>query len=314
MKDLSEYARKPKHFIVHSPATGDSLAKVEEDTLDKYCYLAVPDKEKVYKQFDAYKKLLSHLGAEPIELSSLLSKSQREYMEQLHDPNLMFTRDPVITLPWDSRAFITCRFSLSSRERETTIMAKALVNLGLKSVLSFDHDEFIEGGDVLPVHLGDRRILIIGFGARTNQGAALKLAKRLIPEYVDEIIGLRHDTRVLHLDTGFTAINQQTLLVAQNMFNEGFMINESLQLEWFNPFAYAERLGFSIIYVDKEEAINHEQCNVLPLGDNTFVSFRLPVPIRDELTAKTGMKLFEIDGDELAKAAGGVHCLSRPVY
>src|SRR5688500_9318680 len=111
MLNLSEYEVKPRHLIVHNPAVADSLAMVTPETLEKYYYFSVPNKEVVYKEFDSYVALLSKLGAKPIELGDLLSRSQREYMMHQRDPNMMFTRDPVVTLPWDPSVFIKCRFS-----------------------------------------------------------------------------------------------------------------------------------------------------------------------------------------------------------
>lgn len=314
MNHLSEYEVKPKHIIVHNPSMGDSLASVTSETLQQYNFLSVPNKAEVYREFGEFVKLLRDLGVKPLELSELLSTSQREYVLELRNPNMMFTRDPAVTLPWAPGVFVRCRFSLASRQHEAMIMSKALTNYGLKMVASFDHDEYMEGGDVLPMYFHGRRILIIGFGTRTSQAAALKLAKLLVPEYIDEIIGVRHDPQVLHLDTGFTIINSHTILAAKGMFNQGFTINKTLQLDWLNPIKYMSQLGFKIIYIDKNDAINNERCNVLPLGDKLFASFSMDQETKHALQSQAGIKLHELNGEELAKAAGGSHCLSRPIY
>jgi N-dimethylarginine dimethylaminohydrolase len=98
------------------------------------------------------------------------------------------------------------------------------------------------------------------------------------------------------------------------MFHSGFLIDENRSIHDIDPIARAERLGFKIIRCEKAEAIAHERCNVLPLGDGRYIAFEMPAATRRELEEASGVSITSITGAELAKAAGGVHCLTRPIY
>ena len=186
--------------------------------------------------------------------------------------------------------------------------------LGLTPAFHFTDDEYCEGGDVLPAMDGGKRILLIGFGIRTTKAAALRLALELIPSHCDQIIGLSHDHDLLHLDTGFTVLPNRVILAAAGMFHSGFLIDERRAISSIDPIARAEAMGFKIVRCDKADAILHERCNVLPLGRGRYVAFSMPDALREELELASGVRITCLEGGEIAKAAGGVHCLTRPLY
>ena len=314
MQNLSEYALKPRHILVHNPKTDDELLPVSSDNLATYNFLAAPDPEQLYAQYGMFLDALHGLGMHAIELRDLLSKAQREYFDSIPNPNSMFTRDPVITLPWAQSVFIKSRMRLASRHIEPAIMARALVNFGMEQILTFDGDEYLEGGDVLPVVMQGKRVLIVGIGGRTSEAAVRRLATVLFPEYADVVIGVQHHTDVLHLDTGLSFVDERTILAADDTFLQGFMIDAAGNTRDIEADSYAKQLGFEILRIPRRQAIDSETCNLLPLGDGVFLSFRLSDEIKTALTTQRGIKLHEIDGSELAKTAGGIHCLTRPLY
>jgi N-dimethylarginine dimethylaminohydrolase len=73
-------------------------------------------------------------------------------------------------------------------------------------------------------------------------------------------------------------------------------------------------LGFTIVTCDRDDAFRHERCNLLPLGDRQYVAFSMPSALQSELGEKAGISITCPDRDGIAKAAGGVHCLTRPIY
>jgi N-dimethylarginine dimethylaminohydrolase len=104
------------------------------------------------------------------------------------------------------------------------------------------------------------------------------------------------------------------ILAAAGMFTSGFLIDEDRRLSNINPIAHAEDLGFHIVRCDKADAIAHERCNVFPLGAGCYFAFTMPDDLRAKLEALSGITINCIDGGEIAKATGGVHCLTRPIY
>ncbi len=313
MPDRSEFSTPPRRILLHHPQHGNSLGRLTVKELREHNFFELPDTGALHRQYDA---VAAEIGSH-VEIHYLgdILRGDPEYQaEAASNPNLMFMRDSSITLPWAPGLFIPARLALPARAREPAIVAKALGRLGLTPAVSFTDDEYIEGGDVLPAMDGGKRILLIGFGVRTTKAAALKLALELIPRHVDRIIGLSHDPDLLHLDTGFTILPGRVMFAAAGMFTSGFLIDEERRLSNINPIAHAEELGFTIIRCDKADAIAHERCNMLPLGHGRYFAFHMPDDTRAALERHAGVSISCLHGSEIAKAAGGIHCLTRPVY
>jgi N-dimethylarginine dimethylaminohydrolase len=309
----SEFNTPPLRFVMHHPAHGEAMQQVAAVSLTDINFLAHPKAERLCEEYDGFiAALRQHVPV--MFLGELLRDEQSFVAERNANPNLMFCRDSAITLPWAELHFIPSRLALKSREKESAVMARALDSLGLKPILQFSDDEYLEGGDVLPVMHEGKRILLIGFGNRTTKAAALKIAMKAIPTFVDRVIGLTHDPDLLHLDTGFTVLPNNVMFAASGMFRSGFLIDEERRLHDIDPIERARGMGFQIITCEKEDAIEHERCNMLPLGQNVYLAFDMPDDIRETLQAASGIEIMTVAGRELAKAAGGVHCLTRPIY
>jgi N-dimethylarginine dimethylaminohydrolase len=310
---ISEHSVRPKKILMHSPSHGRALEQVGGKDLKDINFFSVPESSAFRAQYDLFVKKISE-EVEPIFLADVLSDDPDYALEAASNPNLIFMRDSSITIPWAPAAFIPGRFALESRVKESGIAARALERLGLSACVSFEDDEFIEGGDVLPVEHEGTKALILGFGSRTTEAAARKVALTLIPDYFDIVLGLHHDPDLLHLDTGFTVLPKSTILAATGMFSQGFVIGRSHVVREIDPLCYAEDMGFRIIRVDKQDAILHERCNMLPLGEGKYVAFQMPEEFRQKLEQEAGVSIRTVEGSEIAKAAGGAHCLTRPIF
>jgi N-dimethylarginine dimethylaminohydrolase len=311
--EKSEFSTAPKRILLHDPRDGRALEQLERDALERSNFFALPAAAEFHAQYAALRATLSR-HAEVVTLENLLGADEGYREEADRNPNLMFTRDSSITLPWAPDVFIPARLALPDRSRESSIASRALEALGMRPLFHFVEDEFCEGGDVLPAMDAGKRLLLIGFGVRTTKAAALRLALELIPQHVDGIIGLSHDPDLLHLDTGFTVLPNRVMFAAAGMFRSGFLIDETRRLTPIDPIGYAQSLGFDIVRCEKADAINHERCNMLPLGQSRYLAFGMPDALRAELEQKARITISCLEGGELAKAAGGVHCLTRPLY
>jgi N-dimethylarginine dimethylaminohydrolase len=311
--DRSEFCTLPKRILLHHPQHGNSLETLTHERLRELNFLEFPDSEALHREYDQFASNIGNF-VETLYLDEILKDDPDYRSEAARNPNLMFTRDSSITLPWQPDLFIPARLALASRAREPSVVAKALGRLGMKPAVSFSDDEFVEGGDVLPAMDAGKRILLVGFGVRTTKAAAIKLALELIPRHVDMIIGLSHDPDLLHLDTGFTILPNRVMFAAAGMFTSGFLIDENRCLSNINPIAHAEELGFKIVRCSKADAITHERCNMLPLGMGRYFAFVMPADMKMELERLAGIDISCVHGSEIAKATGGVHCLTRPIY
>lgn len=311
--DLSEFSTAPARILIHDPRDGSALADMASDRLAEYNFLELPSHDRLAQEFDGFRAALAE-HTEVMPLSSLLDGDPEFAAEAASNPNLMFMRDSSITLPWAPDLYIPARLALASRAREPAIAGRALQKLGLRPAFEFGDDEYVEGGDVLPAMDEGQRILLIGFGVRTTKAAAIRMALELIPAQVDLIIGLSHDPDLLHLDTGFTVLPNRVMLAAAGMFHSGFLIDVERRIHSIDPIAHAESTGFTIVRCDKADAIAHERCNLLPLGEGRYLAFDMPGDLEKELEDKAGIAITCVPGAEIAKATGGVHCLTRPVY
>jgi N-dimethylarginine dimethylaminohydrolase len=311
--DRSEFSTPPVRILVHDPREGGALAAVTAERLAESNFLGLPAAEALCAEHERFlAELARHV--EVVRLGDVLGEAADYHQESRTNPNLMFTRDSSITLPWEPSMFIPARLALAGRANEAGLVAGALERLGLEAPFRFSDDEYLEGGDVLPVMDEGKRILIVGFGVRTTKAAAIRLALELIPSHVDQIIGLSHDPDLLHLDTGFTVLPNRVMFAAAGMFHSGFLIDENRSISTIDPIARAEAMGFTIVRCGKADAIAHERCNMLPLGHRRYLAFAMPEPLRLELEDKAGISITCLEGGEIAKASGGVHCLTRPLY
>jgi N-dimethylarginine dimethylaminohydrolase len=313
LMDLSEFSTPPARILIHDPRDGAAVAGMSRERLAECNFLELPGHDALGREYEGFRAALAeHVEVTP--LSELLADDPDFATEADSNPNLMFMRDSSITLPWAPDLYIPARFGLASRSREPELAGRALERLGLRRAFDFVDDEYVEGGDVLPAMDARKRILLIGFGVRTTKAAAIRLALELIPDQLDMIIGLSHDPDLLHLDTGFTVLPNRVMLAAGGMFHSGFLIDENRSINAIDPIAHAESMGFTIIRCDKADAIAHERCNLLPLGEGRYLAFDMPAQLEAEIEDKAGVTVTCVPGAEIAKAAGGIHCLTRPVY
>ena len=311
--DRSEFSTPPARILLHHPQHGSAIEQLTHERLQEMNFFELPNSQALHQEYD---RLVSDLGnhTETVFLDDILKGDPDYQAESAQNPNLMFMRDSSVTLPWQPDVFIPARLALPGRAKEPSIVASALARLGLKPAVSFVDDEFLEGGDVLPAMDAGKRILLVGFGVRTTKAAAIKLALELIPRHVDTIIGLSHDPDLLHLDTGFTILPNRVMFAAAGMFRSGFLIDENRRLSNIDPIAHAEELGFKVVRCSKVDAITHERCNMLPLGLGRYFAFTMPDDVKSELEQAAGISISCLQGSEIAKAAVGVHCLTRPIY
>jgi N-dimethylarginine dimethylaminohydrolase len=311
--DLSEFSTEPTRILIHDPRDGRAVQCIDRARLAECNFLDLPAHDALCAEYDLFRAAIEkHVTVTP--LASLLSSDPLFDAEADANPNLMFMRDSSITLPWAPDLYVPTRFGLAGRANEPELAGRALQQLGLHPAFDFTDDEYVEGGDVLPAMNAGKRILLMGFGVRTTKAAALRLALELIPDHLDMIIGLSHDPDLLHLDTGFTVLPNRVMFAAGGMFHAGFLIDESRSIRSIDPIAHAESMGFTIVRCDKADAIAHERCNLLPLGRGRYLAFDMPAPLKAELEEKAGIRIECVSGQEIAKATGGVHCLTRPVY
>lgn len=309
--EKSEFNTIPRAIIMHDPSRNEGFGKLGSSELKKHNFLKTPDLQKIAAEFAAAKTSIEQSGIEVVDLLDLVGDDSKQLVTA--NPNSIFTRDPAVTLPWAPDVAIITNMTLKARQNEPEIMHQALQKMGIINFIKVPDEYKVEGGDVLPVVHDGKRTLIVGIGSRTQARTASFLAETLIPDYADQIIALTHDKQVLHLDTGFTILSDSLMFAARDAFSKCEVIDETGKTS-YDPIRFAQELGFTIIRTTQTEAIQQERCNLLPLGNDHFISFTMPGSLKEQLQTSAGITIQEIEGKEIAKASGGIHCLTRPIF
>jgi dimethylargininase len=232
---------------------------------------------------------LTHLERAPID-AALAARQHAAYLERLRGcgaevlllpadadfPDGVFVEDAAVVL--DEVAIIT-RPAPPSRRGEIEAIEKALGPF--RPITRLAPPATLEGGDVLPIG----RTLYVGASARTNRAGVDQLRKLARPHGY-RVIGVPV-RGCLHLKTGCTAIDAETILV-----NRGWVD--------LAPFR-----GLRVVDLPTEEP---RAANTLPIGGRLLMHAGFARTI--DLVGRLGARVETVDLSEFLKAEGGPTCLS----
>lgn len=205
-------------------------------------------------------------------------------------PNLMFVADLMFMTP---EGAILGRPASRVRAGEERFVARRLAELGIPILCSVRGDGTFEGADAAWI---DPRTVLIATGLRTNAEGAAQATSLLREMGVDVIrVGLPHGT--MHL-MGQLRLADRDLAVA-----------------WPGrvPYAAIEALrirGFHVLFLpDEEEARRGMALNFVTLEPRSVL---MPAgnPTTRSFYEEAGIACEAVQVDELAKAAGGIGCLT----
>lgn len=191
-------------------------------------------------------------------------------------PDSVFVEDAVIVV--DEIAVIT-GLGTPSRQREAHLMAPTVGRY--RPLVRIEPPATIEGGDVLRVG----RTLYVGLSPRTN-AAGVEALQRAVAPFAYHVIGVPI-SGCLHLKTGCTSLDDQTLLVNP---------------AWIElaPFA-----GYRILQAAPDEPW---AANVLRIGTTLLMNAASPRTI--SLVEQQGYTVCALDISEFMKAEAGLTCMS----
>jgi N-dimethylarginine dimethylaminohydrolase len=312
MHDISEYNTKPRVMLVHSPENNLALQNIREADLETHNFTSIPAWDELNQEFELLRSAIAQNDIEVVDISDLLDSNEAELLGQ--NPNSIFTRDPLITLPWIPDMAIVSNMSLRGRKNEALLMKRAAHKIGVKHFFDMPPNAKIEGGDTVFATEGEERTLILGIGKRTNIEAAFWLAKNFIPRYLDKIICVKHNKKMLHLDTCFCLLPGKNILCADAAISSGMIIDSSRRVSEIKLMEYFEEKDYKIFSVSNDDAAVDEDCNMLFVEGNEFLSFEISKNLRTSLEQSAGINIHTLEGKEITKANGGAHCLTRPIY
>lgn len=313
---ISEFAAKPEAFIVHDPFCSGGLdvfvlrksaTRLEEELL----FRETPQAHHYARQHKEFVKTIMKCGIDIVYLANIIG-DHPSYQITASNPNQVFTRDSLITLPWIPKGYIAARMKPVLRRAEAATMSAAVKRLGLTEIIRIPEGLFLEGGDVVPFSRGGLRTLLLGYGPRTRLETAHFLQQTLIPKYLDEIIAIRLADYRINLDGGLLPLTNEVVVSNQESILESSLLDQSGQHP-FNLWEMFEELGMHVINTTREESIFSQSCNCVCLGENKVIYYNLCKRVK-ALLEDSGIQVICIEGSELVKGRGGPRCMTRPVY
>ena len=190
--------------------------------------------------------------------------------------DLVFVEDTALVL---DECAILLRPGADSRKPETKSIAKILAPY--RKLFTIEAPARVDGGDILRVG----KQIYIGVSSRSDTNAIEQIQDFLQP-YGYEV----HASTVngcLHLKSAVTQVARDTLLI---------------NLAWTDKKNFA---GMKFIEIDPSEAY---AANTLLIGDTILYPKAFP-KTRKKLS-DAGVKIVDVDADELAKAEGALTCCS----
>lgn len=228
-----------------------------------------PDLEMALTQHQRYREALHACG---------LSLTVLEADDQF--PDSTFVEDTAILTPYFA---VITRPGASSREGEVLAMAEVLAEQ-IHTLYAITAPGTVDGGDICQVG----HHFFIGISERTNEAGATQLAQFLrLAGYSSSTIDIRPIPGLLHLKTGLSYLEHQTVLATRAM----------LSCHQFT--------GFKVICVpeDEEYAANCVYINgrvLIPAG----------YPKVAALLTEAGYQPVPLEMSEFQKMDGGLSCLS----
>lgn len=223
--------------------------------------------EKAKEQHQNYRAMLERCGAKVIVLDANLDL-----------PDSVFVEDPIIV--FDEVAVLTS-MGVASRRKESDYMGKVFSKY--RKVERITLPAKIEGGDVLKIG----KKIFVGDSSRTNQ-EGIDALRAIIEPYGYAVFSVKV-TGCLHLKTGATALDDQTIFINS---------------DWVDAKAFQ---GFKKIEVPSDESFG---ANILKIGDILCMNEAFPKSIA--LIKSLCYTVDSVNISEFVKAEAGLTCMSVP--
>lgn len=310
---------RPNKVLIHNPLPYGGFKcfdhKHNDDIQKDILFRSKPDPELFSEQYNAFVSTLENTGLEVISLSEILGHDMvMKFVEEFSiNPNFVYTRDALITLPWEPEGYIRGSMQKLIRQTEPIVMEIAAKNLGLRPIIKVPEHLFLEGGDVIPFEFNGKRMLLMGFGRRTTLDTIFYLKDTLIQDgIVDEIIGFSLASWRINLDGGCVPISNNLVIMHESSLLSAYRFTKTDQTQ-IEPKSFFEEMGYQILAAEQHETIFKQACNIFCCGEKKIICYNMSQTTLAQL-GETDLNIYPIDGSELVIGTGGPRCMTRPIY
>lgn len=312
----SEYDAPPAAVIVHDPAAEQAFAAMGriEDRAQlerRFLFRQQPHRRRYALQHRALVDVLRRHVPEVLYLADLL-RADEGYEAERRNPNLVFTRDSLITVPWIPGGYLYPRMKKPSRRGESDVLERAVRRFGLTEITRVPEPLVLEGGDVVPFASEGRRRLLIGFGPRTSVGALEFLQDALPSLQCDEIVAVELAPWRMNLDGGLLPVAEDVVISDTKSILGGFLLDRRGKTA-LDVLGMLRELGMRIVETTPEESVFLQSCNGACLGERKIIYYDLCPRVHDQLVGNE-IEVLRVPGSELVKGRGGPRCMTRPIY
>jgi N-dimethylarginine dimethylaminohydrolase len=312
---VAEFALAPSQVIVHDPVAAGAFRSLDgvrdAGVLEReWLFREPPDPARYAGQHAALVRALeAHV---PVRHLAELVGDHAAFACARTNPNLVFTRDSIVTLPWAPDGYIAARMKPELRRPEAEALRAALERLGLRELVAIPEGLFLEGGDVIPFEREGRRTLLVGHGPRTSFEAIEFLQGSLLPRHADEILAVELAPWRMNLDGGLVPAADDVALAEPQSLLAGLLL-DARSRQRVDPLGLLRDLGMHVIEATREESVFAQACNCVCLGERRVVYYDL-CPRVAELLRRRDVETILVPGSDLVKGRGGPRCMTRPIY
>jgi len=298
----SEYS-KLKSVLMHIP--GEEINLINGSNREEYLFREVPHLEKFREEHIKFMEALKAEGVRIYLVEENVCEETKEVIKMC--PNMVFTRD---TGTITKRGAIIGRMAHQARHAEPLIVMEALKNIGVPIHMIMKPPEIFEGGDAVWL---DEESLMIGYGSRTNEEAILKIIMENLGVTCEKIISVPLPRRRVHLD-GTLMILSENIAVTRiediSMYPSKIYSKNNV-IRVVNLADWLRKNGYELITVtDREDRMFG--ANLVGIGNGKVFSYIWNKRVMKELE-KRGFDVIGIEGYELVKGGGGLHCMILPL-
>lgn len=311
-----EFGAAPDAFLVHDPVRAgafEAMRGIEDPAVleREFLYRALPD-AKLYQV--QHERLVAELRRHAPRVYYLeeLAGDDACYALTRSNPNHVFTRDSLMTIPWVPEGYIAARMKPPLRRSERVVMELAAQRLGLRRLVEVPEHLLLEGGDFVPFAADGQRSILVGYGPRTAWESLLFLQENLVPEFADAIVGVELAPWRMNLDGGLLPVAEDVVVSDTCSILGSVLLNRHGRRE-VDLFAMLRDLGMRVIDTTPEESVYAQSCNCICAGHRTVIYYDL-CPRVHNLLEQHGITVRVVPGSELVKGRGGPRCMTRPIY
>lgn len=297
----SEYNRLKK-VLMHIP--DEEINLVDGSNKDVYLFREVPHLEKFREEYFKFVEILKKEGVEIYLVEDFVSEETRDAIKMC--PNMVFTRDcGAIT----KKGAIIGRMAHHTRHAEPIIVMEVLENIGVPIQMIMEPPEIFEGGDAVWLN---EEILMIGYGTRTNEEAIMRIMLENLGVTCEKIIAVPLPRRRVHLDGTLMILSEDTAVTRIediSMYPSRIYSRDGIGI--INLPKWLRKNGYELITIsDREDRMFG--ANLVNIGNKKVISYIWNTRVMKELEKK-GFDVIGVEGYELVKGGGGLHCMILPI-